>query len=283
MCEEVRLAGREEAALSFEWIRAIATTVVPGKARSWLRGKQRQYGLQYPRAGTVQFGELRRLTPISRVFGLDRGMPVDRYYIEQFLSEHSVDISGRVLEIGDDFYTRKFGADRVGKCDVLHVVEGNSKATIVADLTRADNVPSDTFDCIIFTQTLQMIYDARAALHHVYRVLKPGGVLLLTSGSIAKIGRREGRDPWGEYWHFTAQSTERLLREVFPAENVDVKVYGNVLVAIAMLHGLAAEEFERKELDYSDPDFEVLIGVRARKASATREANKEEQRYNKSE
>jgi len=226
---------------------------------------QRYYGLQYPRVGTVELGDLRRLTPISNAFGLDRGMPVDRYYIEQFLSERSNDIRGRVLEIGDDVYTRKFGAERVGRSDVLHVVKGNPKATMVADLTRAYSIPTDTFDCIIFTQTLQMIYDARAALHHVYRVLKPGGVLLLTSAGIAKTGRHEGRDPWGEYWHFTAQSMSRLLAEMFPPEDVDIKVYGNVLVAVAMLQGLAVEEFERKELDYCDPDFEVLICVRAQK------------------
>ena len=177
--------------------------------------------------------------------------------------------------MGDAFYTRKFGGDRVIKSDVLHVVESNPEATIVADLTCADHVPSDTFDCIVCIQTLQMIYDVRAALHHLYRILKPGGVLLVTSHGISKIGRREGIDHWGEYWRLTAQSARRLFEENFPAANIEVKTYGNVLTAIASLHGLGTEELRLEELDYFDPDYEVLIIVRAVKPD-TKSGNKQD-------
>jgi SAM-dependent methyltransferase len=203
------------------------------------------------------------MSPISPVFGLDRGLPIDCYYTERFLSTYASDILGDVLEIGDDRYTQKFGGNRVTRSDVLHMVEGNPQATIVADLTCGDNILSDSFDCIILTFTLQMIWDVRAALQHLYRILKPGGVLLVTSHGISRIARREGVDPWGEYWHFTAQSARRLFKETCPAANLKVEVYGNVFAAIASLHGLATEELSREELDYSDPDYEVLIAVRA--------------------
>jgi hypothetical protein len=36
-----------------------------------------------------------------------------------------------------------------------------------------------------------------------------------------------------------------------------------VLTAIAFLRGLAAEELKREELDYHDPDYELIITVRA--------------------
>src|SRR5688572_17693927 len=88
-----------------------------------------------PSVGTVRFGDLRRLAPISRRFGYDRGKPIDRVYIEQFLALHAGDVRGRTLEIGDDAYTRRFGGDRVALHDVLHVAEGNPKATFVGDLT----------------------------------------------------------------------------------------------------------------------------------------------------
>lgn len=211
----------------------------------------------------MEWGDLRRVTPVNSVFGFDRGLPIDRYYIERFLSAYSADIRGRVLEIGDPYYTRKFGGDRVRRSDVLHVVPGNPKATLVADLTRADSIPSDTFDCIIFTQTLQMIYDLSGALNHVYRILKPGGALLATSHGISKIARREGVDPWGEYWRLTTQSARRLFQDIFPAANVRVGMYGNVLAAVAFLHGMTAGEMDREELDYTDPNYEVLITVRA--------------------
>lgn len=236
--------------------------MVPARTRRWLRAGQRRYRLQRVRAGAVDFGGLRRLTPVSRVFGLDRGLPIDRYYIDQFVAEHATDIRGRVLEIGDDSYTRRFGDGRVVWCDVLHVLGGNPSATIVADLTRA-GIASNSFDCIILTQTLQMIYDVRAALEHLHRILKPYGVLLVTANGISRIARREGIDPWGEYWRFTAQSARRLFHEVFSPSNVEIEVRGNVLSAICSLMGLSAEELTAEELDCTDLDYEVLIAIRA--------------------
>jgi len=236
------------------------------EARNWVVRQQRRYRLQWPRRGSVDFGHLYRTTPISPIFGLDRGQPIDRYYIERFLEASVADIRGRALELGDPYYIEKFGGDRVDRIDVLHVVDGNPAATIVADLTRADHVASDLFDCIIFTQSLQMIYDMRAALRTLHRILKPGGVLLLTSHGISKIGRRLGRDPWGEYWHITTQSAERLMAEAFPGGEVEVRSWGNVLAAVCALHGIVAEEIDARDLDVRDPDFEVLVTARARKS-----------------
>lgn len=218
--------------------------------------------LAWWRQHRVRFGSLRRLEPISRVFGFDRGHAICRYYIEEFLKKYSEDIRGHVLEIGDSTYTTRFGGRYVTKSDVLHVWDDNPKATIVADLTCADHIPSDTFDCIIFTQTLQFIYDFRAAVHHLYRILKPGSVLLATLHGISQISRYD-MDRWGEYWRFTTLSAQRLFSEFFPPESVTVESYGNVLTAVAYLHGLAVEELRRQELDYHDPDYQALIAVRA--------------------
>jgi SAM-dependent methyltransferase len=250
-------------------VRAAATLLLPPGLRQWLRAQQRRFGLHRTPVGGVAFGDLRRLTPISPVFGFDRGRPnIDRYYIESFLADHAADIRGRVLEMGDATYTGRFGGDRVTRSDVLHYVAGNPQATIVGDLTAADHIPSDSFDCIVLTQTLQMIFDVGAALHHLHRILKPGGVLLVTSHGISRIARREGVDDWGEYWHFTAQSTRRLFGALFPEDNLKIITYGNVLAASASLHGLAAAELTAPELDYCDPNFEVIVAVRAQKPPA---------------
>ena len=236
----------------------------PSRARRWLRMLQQRLTLWPPR-GSVRFGSLRRLTPVSRIFGLDRGQCIDRYYIEEFLDHHADDIRGHVLEIGDDTYTRKFGGERLTKSSVLHVWNDNPKATIVADLTGEEgHIPSNTFDCIICIQTLQCIYDVRAAVQTLYRILKPGGVVLATFSGISQISRYD-MDRWGEYWRFTTLSARRLFEEGFAAPNVSVDSYGNVLTAIAFLHGIAAQELRREELEYRDHDYEVLIAVRAQK------------------
>jgi SAM-dependent methyltransferase len=177
------------------------------------------------------------------------------------LSINKDDIRGHVLEIGDDTYTRRFGNSRVIKADVFDVSEANPKATFVGDLTRAMDIPSDSFDCVIFTQTLQLIYDAQGALHTLYRILKPGGVLLATFPGISQIIK----DSWRQYWcwNFTEVSAQRLFREIFPSENVSLDVAGNVLVSAAFLYGVAAEELQQSELDYRDSEYELLIAVKA--------------------
>ena len=68
---------------------------------------------------------------------------------------------------------------------------------------------------------------------------------------------------WGDFWRFTDASAQRLFGEVFGEVNLAVKTNGNVLAACAFLHGLAAEELKRAELDYQDPDYQVIITVRA--------------------
>jgi SAM-dependent methyltransferase/uncharacterized membrane-anchored protein YhcB (DUF1043 family) len=214
-----------------------------------------------PQVGQVQFGSLRWVDPISPQFGYDRGRPVDRYYIENFLARHADDIQEHVLEVGDASYTRQYGGARVRVSDVLHVDQSNPEATIVADLTRADHIASDTFDCIILTQTLHLIYDVRSAIRTIHRTLKPGGVLLATFPGISQIARDEWGKSW--YWAFTSQSARRLFGEAFPADTVQVRTYGNVLAAISFLHGLAAEELREAELDKRDPAYEVLITLRA--------------------
>jgi SAM-dependent methyltransferase len=237
----------------------------------WLRQRLwviSQGGLvRWPPIGRARPESLWRLTPISRLQGLDRGQPIDRYYIERFLATHAQDIRGRVLEIADDTYTRRLGGSRVTQSDVLHIEAGHPKTTIVADLTHPDSLPPDAFDCVICTQTLPVIYDLRAAAHTLQRILKPGGVLLATVPGISKISRYD-MDRWGYYWGFTSLATQRLLAEVFGAAQVDVRAHGNVLAAVAFLHGLAAEELEQAELEYHDPDYEVNITARAVKAAA---------------
>src|SRR5207249_3856677 len=140
-------------------------------------------------------GDLRRLEPLTRSFGYDRGQPIDRYYIEKFLGRHSVDISGHVVEIGDNRYTRQFGGEHVTFSDVLDQYHPDSAPTIVADLTNADHVPSNTFNCIIITQTLQFIYNVHAAVKTLHRILTQGGVVLGSLPSLSPICRYD-MDRW---------------------------------------------------------------------------------------
>lgn len=241
-------------------IKSIAKRTLPAPVHRWI-GTQ-LWGDKYtPPVGGVDFGSLRRIAPISREFGFNRGLPVDRYYIEKFLAKNAADIQGRVLEIGDNSYTRQFGGKNVTQSDVLHVVEGNPQATIVGDLTNAEHIPSNAFDCLILTQTLQMIYDLQSALETIYRILKPGGVALVTIPGIS----HKSEDEWAKYWswNFTSKSGRLLFAELFPEANIQVDTHGNVLAAIAFLQGIATQELQTSELNHCDRQYELIITVRA--------------------
>ncbi len=262
------LAGRLSKAQQL--LLGIARRALPVPVRRWLRAKRTGVDPTTP-VGWVRLGSLRRVTPLSREFGYDRGLPIDRYYIERFLSAHASDIRGHVLEIADNTYTRRFGGDRVKESDVLHVLDGQQHATLVGDLTCADHIPSDRFDCVILTQTLQFIYDVPAALRTVGRILKPGGAVLATAPGISPISRYD-MERWGQFWAFTSLSARRLFEAVFPGTEVTIEGHGNVLAASAFLYGMATEELQQKELDACDPDYELLITIRAVKPAPGKEA-----------
>jgi SAM-dependent methyltransferase len=226
-----------------------------------------------PLVGLARLGSLRRLTPISDQYGFDRGLPGDRYYIEDFLRRFAAapgysagDLSGRILEVGDAYYATKFGPPEA-RVDVLHANAANDQATLVGDLVTGAGVPESAFDCIICTQTLHVIFDVPAAIATIHRALKPNGVALVTVPGIAPASRPD-RDRWGDWWRFTGASARRLFEQAFDPANVTVEAYGNVLTAVGFLHGLAAEELTPTELDARDPNYEVIIGVRAVKAAA---------------
>src|SRR3954469_20754825 len=122
---------------------------------------------------------LRVQEPVSTQFGLDRGRPVDRFYIERFLERNKNLIRGRVLEIQERTYTDWFGTG-VEQSDVLHAGPGNPDATLLGDLTTGEGIPAGAYHCIILTQTLPFIYDVRAAIHGTQTALRPGGHILCT-------------------------------------------------------------------------------------------------------
>ncbi len=210
----------------------------------------------------ARLGSLGRGRPLSDSWGYDRGSPVDRYYIEEFLAEHREHIRGRVLEVKDSAYTRRFGTG-VESADVLDLDATNPHATLVADLSAAHSLAADQFDCVILTQTLQYIFDTAAALEHAHRILRPGGVLLATVPSVSRVVPGAGSRT--DYWRFTAASCTVLFERAFGREQVRVRSYGNMTSAVAFLAGAAQEDLQPAQLTTRDEDFPVVIVVWAQK------------------
>lgn len=215
--------------------------------------------------GQVSFGDFGGTEPIGRAFGGDRGKPLDRYYIEDFLHRHAADIRGRVAEIGEDLYTSAIGGERVRRCEIVDAPESrNPHAAYLGDLQTGEGLPKNAFDCILLVQTLHMLYDVRGAVDTAHRALAPGGVVLATVPGITSIDAQDGPGKW--FWPMTQTAARRVFADRFGADNVSVEQYGNVLAATAFLQGLAREEVPREKLDVVDPLYPVITGVRARKA-----------------
>jgi SAM-dependent methyltransferase len=208
-------------------------------------------------------GFMQNVEPVSEAWGADRGTPIDRYFIERFLERQRTDIAGRVLEVRDSRYTSRFGTN-VQSIEVLDVESSNPKATIVADLSKADTIEAESFDCFVLTQTLQYIGDLAAALGHARRILRPGGVLLATVPGITRVDTRHAdRD----LWRFTPRALELLFEHTWPRDEVDVVAQGNVVAAAGFLYGLAAEELEPTQLDFLDANYPVVVCARAVRSS----------------
>ncbi|MDA0164730.1 class I SAM-dependent methyltransferase [Solirubrobacter ginsenosidimutans] len=203
---------------------------------------------------------------MSREFGSDRGRPIDRFYIERFLDRHRDDVRGRVLEVAEATYTGWYGDDAVTASDVLYAAAGEPGATVVGDLTTGEGIPPGAYDCFICTQTLQFIYDVKAAIAGTRNLLAPGGVLLCTVPALSQTSRLD-RERWGDWWRFTSGSVQRLLADVYGAENVTVAAHGNAYVAASFLYGLAAEELDPAMRERDDDEYEVVITARAVRAS----------------
>lgn len=196
------------------------------------------------------------LSPNNRTFGFSRGTPIDRYYIENWLEKNKYMIYGDVLEIAEDTYTKKYGQDRVKKSYMLHVAE-DKPPYIKGNFETGEGIKEESVDCIILTQTIPFIFDIQSAMTNIYKMLTKNGRCIITVSGISQISRYD-MDRWGEYWRFTNLSL-RNVAEKAGFDVVEMQNYGNVKIATAMLYGLAAEELDKKELNYIDDDYQVII------------------------
>jgi len=208
----------------------------------------------------VVFGNLRRLHPFSRHWGMDRGQAIDRHYIESFLAKHAADIKGTVLEIQKNTYTLRYGGKKV-TCSETMDNNSENPTTWKADLRDTQALPERRYDCIIFTQTLQLIDDVDKVIGNLHRMLKEGGVVLCTAPTTSKMASEEN----GDYWRFTKAAINYLFSRHFSKENLMVEAYGNIFVNICFLEGISQEEVNQEELDYFDKEYPLMISVRAKK------------------
>jgi hypothetical protein len=213
--------------------------------------------------GVPRWGNLRRTMPFSLDWGFDRGSPIDRYYLDQFLDAHRDVIRGRVLEIQAPIYTERYGHDVVESRSVD--IDPVHRPSFLCDLSRSEDViPSDHFDCFLMPNTLSVLRDVEGCLRHALRVVRPGGHILAAASTFVPFVRdvaREGED----YWHLSAAGWREVTKKAWPTGEPTIEAHGNCLAAVAAMLGLAHEELTPEELDVFDAPYPVLVTIALQK------------------
>lgn len=213
----------------------------------------------------------RRLRPLRD--GQSDGLSTIRYYWTDFLLRHRAEVRGRALEIGETSTIRLFGGDAVTAPEALDLAAHSPEVKVVADLSRADDVAPDQYDCFVNQFTTCVIYDIRAALYHALRLVKPGGTLLINFWCVDYYLHRgldmgTGAPLYMYHWFTPIQVHDLLQRLALTEKDYTLTVYGNLLTRLAFLLNIPARDFTPAELDHQDPGQPLLICVSIRKPNA---------------
>lgn len=200
------------------------------------------------------------------------GSPIGRFYFEEFLATRRSHIRGRAAEMGGDRFMRRFGQD-AHTFDVLaEAGQYVPKATHVVDFADRDAQLEGQFNCIVGAELLQRSSDPRLAIQGIYRMLRPGGVLIASFSALPTLpADGTGGSPEFDGWRFTPTGVERCLAEVFGPGHVDIESYGNLVAATAALGGLSAQQVGRSRLAPRQVGCEVIICAIARKIASAPE------------
>ena len=178
-----------------------------------------------------RLGRLQALLPISPLRGSDRGHPVEDALVEEFLESRREDVRGDVLDLRRE--TAAAG-----------VFDARERRPL-------QELPSAAYDCVILAQILQHALDPAAMVADCRRILKTGGVLLATVPSLGGIDSILGLDT--DVWRFGEEGLRALLGREFEPQAMNVMARGTRSSAIALLGGLAVDDFSPSDSGFARP------------------------------
>lgn len=201
----------------------------------------------------------------SNDFGWKRGTPIDRYYLHIFLDKNRKFIRGKCLEFGEDTYTKYYGKDVTNSQIFTSILDKKVREDIlVGDIVQIETLPSDEFDCIICTNVLNFIYDIHSAVIGLNKMLKPGGVCIISIAGHASHISKYDMDRWGDYWRMSDKSASLLFENA--GFNIEyLESHGNAYAASAQMLGYCLEDVDLEEINSSQNEYQMIITMRIRK------------------
>ncbi len=88
-------------------------------------------------------------------------------------------------------------------------IDIKSNATYIADITDNNSsiIESDKYDIVIFTEVLEHTLNPFSAINEIYRILKKGGVLVMTTPFNFRI-----HNPLPDCWRISEHGLRELLK-----------------------------------------------------------------------
>jgi len=130
----------------------------------------------------------------------------ERTLLKKQIKKYAHYIKGIVLDVGAGRSKRYVSYFRCDKYLTLDI-DPEAQPDILAS---ADKIPleNNSINSIVCTQVLGDVVDPLAVLKEFYRVLKPGGVVLLTESLMSEM-----HDEPIDYWRFTKFGFEHLFQK----------------------------------------------------------------------
>ena len=214
-------------------------------------------GLLSPAINTIDWGDLRRRFPLCNLFGFTRGTPIDRYYLDKFISEIRPQVAGTVLEVGGVLQNRELY--QFSKATEYHTLDiaANPGVTSVGDVHDPATFKPESLDAVVIFNVLEHCHNPWVVVQNIYIWLKVGGKCFCMVPSAQRL-----HDIPGDYWRPLPDGMQQLFQDY---RQKKLYVYGNPLTVVANFMGISAEELSSDELDDFHPDYPVITCIVAMK------------------
>jgi SAM-dependent methyltransferase len=118
-------------------------------------------------------------------------------------------LTGRLIDIGcGDMPFREYVAAQVTAYDSLDITPHSEDVTFVGDVRDMPMVPSADYDAVVCFEVLEHIADPCQALREIARILKPGGVFIISAPHLSRL-----HDLPHDYFRFTSYGLRHLLEK----------------------------------------------------------------------
>lgn len=129
---------------------------------------------------------------------------ITRPRLEAFLRAHATEAKTLDIGCGNDQYGELFPNRTTLDIEARPGV----KVDIIADAHNLSQIKDNSFGVVLCTEVLEHLHTPSQAIAEFHRILKPGGLLLLSTRFIFPI-----HDAPGDYYRFTKYGLRYLLRE----------------------------------------------------------------------